>query len=82
MDYVPSTIVIPQSVFPGSDPGIVLTGYSTPILFQLLPDDDANSSIVVDTEVIGLSFVGAEVKNSSEPVLVALQSARMRQGEV
>ena len=82
LKYVQSSIAVPPSEIPEGDVGIVQTSYSTPILFQLQPNEDSNDNITVDTEVIGLSFVNGKLENTSEPVEITLQSTRMRQGMV
>ena len=78
IEYIPSNILIPPSLLE-RDVGVIQTGYSTPILFQLIPDENDNGTIV-DTEVIGVSVVDMEITNASEFVLIQLQSMTLREG--
>ena len=82
---VNSQIEISPEAFPEDvDSSYVLTLYSTPILFPVLPPEDTNESlfdVIADTQVIG--FIIPQVPNvTNVTVKITLQSLQGRNGTV
>ena len=81
-EIIPSSISIPLALL-SEDTAFLQTAYSTSILFQLvLPETNNESTIVIDTEVIGVTLANQTLTNTSVPVVITLQSNLSRFGEV